>query len=546
MEKTFLKKIFAQAVSNISPDLVYYLEFDIPKNPDHGDLSCNIAMRLARVLKKSPRDIAQDIIGNLKYNSDDIENIEIAGAGFINISFSKNFYCKLFDTVRLEGSRFGKSSIGTGKRVNVEYVSANPTGMLHLGHGRNAVIGDSISNLYDWAGYEVTREYYFNNAGNQMNNLGASIYARYMQMTSPSFPFPEDGYHGDYIKLIAGEIRQEFGDSLESGSDENMTRIRKFGEKWCFKNINATLEKMNIYQDEYYNEDSLYSSGKIDELLSGFKSRNISYEKDGAVWMRLTELGLENDRVIVKSNGEPTYRLPDMAYHIEKFKRGYDLIVDVFGADHIATIPDVLAAVDFMGYDKEKVKVLIYQFVTLSENGVQVKMSKRTGKSYTLDQLLDELGGDVVRFFLLNRSISTHLEFDLGLAKEQSDKNPVFYLQYAHTRICSVIDKANEKNISIAEHCNYHLLTNDKETALIKQLLRFPNVLSIATEKHEPHIVADYLRTCASAYHKFYQNCRILSNDLDLTNSRLHLANMTKYVLSNGLNILGINAPLRM
>jgi len=547
MEKKYLLIIFTDALSTLSPDSVDLLAFDIPKNPEHGDLSCNIAMKLAKILKKSPRDIAQFIIDKLNYSSDKIEKIDIAGAGFINIKFSKEFYSDLFEQIYSDGKKFGMSDIGSEKKVNVEYVSANPTGKLHLGHGRNAVIGDSVSNLYEWAGYEVTREYYFNNAGNQMNNLGASVYARYMQVTKPDFPFPENGYHGDYIKLIAEEVRNRDGNSLESGSDDDMIQMRKAGESWCFENINATLAKMNIVQDEFYNEDSLYTSGKIDALLSEFKKKNISYEKDGAVWMKLSELGLENDRVIVKSSGEPTYRLPDMAYHIEKFRRGYDLIVDVFGADHIATIPDVLAAVDLMGYDKEKVKVLIYQFVTLSENGEQVKMSKRTGKSYTLDELLDELGGDVVRFFLLNRSISTHLEFDLSLAKEQSDKNPVFYLQYAHARICSVFDKAEEKDILFDDNnCDYKLLSHDNEIALIKQILRFPNVLNVAREKHEPHIVADYLRTCAASYHKFYHDCRILSDDINLTNARLHLAKMTKNVIANGLKILGINAPERM
>jgi arginyl-tRNA synthetase len=546
MEKQYLLKIFIDALSVISPDSVNLLAFDIPKNPEHGDLSCNIAMQLARILKKSPREIAENITSKLEYDSDKIEKVEIAGAGFINIKFTKGFYTDLFEKIRLIGNDFGRSNSGKGLRVNIEYVSANPTGMLHLGHGRNAVIGDSVSNLYAWAGYEVTREYYFNNAGNQMNNLGKSVYARYMQISNPKHPFPEDGYHGDYIKLIAEDIFNKNSGKFQSGSDSDMEFMRKAGENWCFENINTTLKKMNITQDEFYNEDFLYTSGKIDDLLIEFKTKNISYEKDGAVWMKLTELGLENDRVIVKSSGEPTYRLPDMAYHIEKFKRGYDLIVDVFGADHIATIPDVLAAVDFMGYDRKKVKVLIYQFVTLSENGEQVKMSKRTGKSYTLDELLDELGGDVVRFFLLNRSISTHLEFDLSLAKEQSDKNPVFYLQYAHARICSVFDKAKEKDFLINDECKYNLLTHDNEISLIKQLLRFPNVLDVAREKHEAHIVADYLRTCATAYHKFYHDCRILTDDSELTNARLHLAKMTKNVIANGLNILGISAPERM
>ncbi|HOQ50125.1 MAG TPA: arginine--tRNA ligase, partial [Candidatus Kapabacteria bacterium] len=330
------------------------------------------------------------------------------------------------------------------------------------------------------------------------------------------FPFPEDGYYGDYVKEIASDLYKSFGDKLKKGDFQDLSQIRKFGENWCFQKIKATLEKLNIKQDVFFNEDSLYKEGKIKELIEYFKSNNLAYEKDGALWLALSRMGLQEDRVIVKSSGEPTYRLPDIAYHREKFERNFDLIVDLFGADHIATYPDVLAALKAMGYDTDKIKVLIHQFVTLTENGEQVKMSKRTGKSYTLDELIDEVGPDVVRFFLLMRSINTHLEFDLSLAKEQSEKNPVFYLQYAHARICSIIDKIKNENHQIIDNPDLSVLTNPDEQNLIKQIYKFPSIILQAANKFEPYILAEYLKEVASEFHIFYHNCRIIGSQIEI------------------------------
>jgi arginyl-tRNA synthetase len=447
-------------------------------------------------------------------------------------------------------------------------VSANPTGLLHLGHGRNAAIGDTLANLYSWTGWTVTREYYFNNAGNQMTNLTKSIYARMMQISinENSFPFPEDGYHGEYVKTIAQELISRYKNSLHSGTVKDFEVIKKFGEEWCFDKIKQTLKRMNIEQDIFFNEDSLYKDGKIEQVLSELKEKNLSYEKDGAIWFSLSKLGLESDRVIVKSSGEPTYRLPDIAYHREKLLRGYDLVVDLFGADHIATVPDVLAGVQALGFDAKKVKVVIHQFVTLTENGEQVKMSKRTGKSYTLDELLDDVGEDVVRFFLIMRGVNTHLEFDLSLAKEQNDKNPVFYLQYAHARISSIFEKINmnrhsaldaespetcdDKRETVNEiqfdNANLELLQDGTEIKLIKQLMLFPASIQTASNKSEPQILCEYLREVAAAFHLFYHNCRVIGDDIELMKARLFLSNIAKIVLKNGLTILGISAPEKM
>lgn len=547
MKNIYLHKIIEDSVKllelNVIPDII----LEIPKVLEHGDLSTNIAFQLTKILRKPPVQIAKTIVDNLKYDKNLIDEVSIAGAGFINFRLSRLYYTLELEKIIETGNNYGRQNEGNGRKVNVEYVSANPTGLLHLGHGRNAVIGDTAANLYEWMGYDVTREYYFNNAGNQMNNLGKSVYARYMQLASRmDYAFPEDGYHGDYIKTIAQEVYEHYGDRLVDKKENNLKIFRKYAEEWCFDIIKKTLANLGIKQEVFFNEDSLYKDGKIQEVIDEFKKLDLAYEKDGALWLKLSQMGLEDDRVIVKSTGEPTYRLPDIAYHKEKFERGFDIIVDVFGSDHIATVPDVLAGVKALGYDSDKIKVLIHQFITLTENGEQVKMSKRTGKSYTLDELLAEVGSDVCRFFLLMRSISTHLEFDLALAKEQNEKNPVFYLQYAHARICSIFDKVKESGIEIEPNCDLTKLVKDEEISLIKQLINFPETIKLAAKRFEAQLITEYLREVASSFHIFYHNCRIIDAEPELRNARLALVNAARITLKNGLTILGINSPERM
>ncbi|MDA3844650.1 MAG: arginine--tRNA ligase [Candidatus Kapabacteria bacterium] len=548
MQKKYITPVFRNALNKIGVPEETELHFEAPKNPDHGDFSCNVAMRSAKAMKKPPRAIAEEIIAALDYDAKLIENVSIAGPGFINIKFTDGFYAEVLKTMDALGDQLGRSNLGEGRKVNVEYISCNPTGLLHLGHGRNASIGDTVSNLYEWTGWDVTREYYFNNAGNQMNNLAKSVYARYMEaLGNADFPFPEDGYRGEYIKQIAAEIKEEFGDKYKSGTEDDITFFRKAGEKWCFREIKKTLTRMNIEQDVFFNEDSLYTDGKIDAIIQDFKKLDLAYEKDEALWLKLSEMGLEEDRVIVKSSGEPTYRLPDMAYHREKFELGYDLMVELFGADHIATVPDVQAGIKALGYDTNKVRTLIHQFVTLSENGEQVKMSKRTGKNYTLDDLLDEVGPDVVRFFFLMRSVNTHLEFDLGLAREQSDKNPVFYLQYAHARICSMIAKAEDLEIKVNDNADFTLLNHKAEISLIKYIMNFGEAVKSSSTKCEPQVLTDFLREAAAAFHVFYHECRIISADSEeLRDARLKLASIARIMMKNGLVILGITTPEHM
>lgn len=523
------------------------LRFEQPKNEQFGDFATSIALSLSKELKRNPREIAQNIVDNLSFDTNFVERITIDGPGFINIKLTNDFFNSELERMFQIGENYGRSTKGNGKKVNVEYVSANPTGLLHLGHGRNACIGDSIANLYLWLGYEVTREYYFNNAGKQMQNLGRSIYARYRQLLGEqNYPFPEEGYHGDYIKDIASEIVEKYGSKYAAETNENLEFCKKYGENWCFEKIRSTLEKLNIYHDVFYNEDSLYSSGKIQEVVNKLKEKGLIYEKDGAIWFALTKLGLPEDRVVIKSTGEPTYRLPDIAYHREKFLRGYDLIIDILGSDHIATVPDVLAGLGALGFDTNKVKVVFHQFVTLMENGVQVKMSKRSGRSYTLDELIDEVGADVVRFFFVMRSVSTHLEFDLNLAREQSEKNPVFYLQYAHARICSIFDTAKERGLVFDTSIEPNCLSLPQEINLIKLQRRFHEVVEIAAEKFEPQILADYLYDLATAFHTFYHDCRIIGSEEPILSARFKLAKVTQIILRNGLNILGISAPTHM
>ena len=547
MMHRFIELSFIQAAKEIGIDAPS-INFERPKIADHGHLSTNIAMTLAKQLRKKPQDIAQEIIAHLNVDSTIIDKVEIAGAGFINIYLNPHaFHLAMMEMIAM-GSSYGTSKIGSGKTANIEYVSANPTGKLHLGHGRNAAIGDTVSNLLEWTGYTVTREYYFNNAGNQMNMLAKSIFARYQHLTgNTEYPFPEDGYHGEYIIEIAEKAFKQYGSTLSDENTETLSILRKMGEEWCFASIMNTLKKMNIHQDTFFNEDSLFTDGSIDSLLGELKKKDLSYEKDGATWMKFSEIDDSlTDRVIVKSTGEPTYRLPDIAYHRTKFERNYDLIVDIFGADHIATIPDVKAGIRALGYDISKLKVLIYQFVTLWDNGEQVKMSKRSGKSYTLDELIDEVGADVVRFFFLMRGAQTQLEFDLQIAREQNDKNPVYYLQYVHARICSLLRQIEEQQLEIQDTFEASLLTHSSELNLISILTRFEEVTIRAAHNLEPQMISEYLREVASAFHSFYHDCRILGMESSLMNARIHLAILTKTVMSNGLTILGISSPTSM
>ena len=541
--KEYLISLFEKAANKLPYLRDILISFEIPKIEAHGDLSCNAAMLLTKQLKKKPRDIAQEIISLLEIDEKVISKVEIAGPGFINFFFQPSFIAEIIKEIKKEKDNYGRSSDFKGKKANVEFVSANPTGPLTVGHGRNAVFGDTVANLLEWVGYEVDREYYFNNAGRQMRVLGDSVKFRYLELLGEKIDFPEDYYQGGYIKDIAQSLYKEYGDKLKNESPEGI--FKEKAEKEIFNEIKKTLSNLRIIHKIFYNENSLYEEGRIKKVLETFKEKNLSYEKEGATWFKLSELGNEQDKVIVKSSGEPTYRLPDIAYHVTKFERGYDLMIDLFGSDHNATYPDVLAGLKALGYDSDRVKVLIHQFVTILENGEVVKMSTRKANYITLDELTDEVGADVVRYFFNMRNITTHMNFDLTLAKKQSDENPVFYLQYAHARICSILKMVEKEELSASEE-NLNLLIAPEEQLLLRKLHQFKNEIFLSAHFYETHRVCSYLEELAAAFHKFYTFCRIIGSEKKLAEARISLAEATKVVIKNGLSILGVSAPERM
>jgi arginyl-tRNA synthetase len=542
-----LKKYLLQCFQKTAVKLPYLSEveisFDKPRIESHGDLSTNAAMLCAKKLKKNPREIANEIIQHLDINKDAVEKVEIAGAGFINFFFNQSFLSNVINEV-LEGKEsYGRSKKYFGKRANVEFVSANPTGPLTVGHGRGAVCGDTIANMLEWIGYKVDREYYFNNAGRQMRVLGDSVRLRYLELLNEIIEFPSDYYQGEYIKDIAGILYKENNDKLINESAEGV--FKEIAEKEIFSDIKRTLKRLSIVHNIFYNENTLYDEGKIERLLKKFEEKNLSYEKDGALWLKFTELGNEQDKVIVKSTGEPTYRLPDVAYHITKFERNYDLIVDIFGADHNATYPDVLASLRALGYDVDNVKTIIHQFVTIIQDGEVVKMSTRKANFITLDELIEETGADVVRYFFNMRSVTSHMNFDLSVAKKHSDENPVFYLQYAHARICSILRMVKEEEINISTE-NLKLLITSEEQNIMKKLWLFEDEVLFAALSFEPNRICAYLEELAALFHRFYNLHRIIGSEIKLAEARIALITAVQIVLKNGLTILGLDAPERM
>ncbi len=509
-------------------------------NKEFGDFSSNIALSISKELSQNPLETAQKLKESMGDSSLEIDEITVSKPGFINFRISNKYYYDMLDQI-LKNSDFGKSGHGKGKTANVEFVSANPTGPLTVGHGRNAVLGDAVSNILEWNGFSVTREYYFNDAGRQMMVLSESVEARYFETLNKPSEFPEDGYQGSYINDIAKEMISEFGENLSSGD----ALFKQVPEKKIFQQIKNTLKKLGISFDQFSNEKTFYDNGDINRLLDELESNDLIYKKDGATWFKSSALGKEQDRVFIKGSGEPTYRVPDTAYHRNKIERKFDLIIDVFGADHMDTYPDVLIALQALGYKTDHIKVLLYQFVTLLRGGEKIKMSTRKANFITLDELIDEVGVDVVRYFFIMRGVNTHLNFDLDLAADQSEKNPVYYLQYAHARISNIIQRSRKANIEPLSY-NSELLIHGQEIALLKKLEQFPGVVRASLSSLEPQTIANYLQDTAGNFHKYYAECRIIGNDENLTKARITLALATKKVLANGLGILGISAPEKM
>jgi len=519
---------------------------ELPKHAAHGDFSTNMAMIVAGKEKKNPREIAAQLIAKLSEHTELFDKVEIAGPGFVNFFVRSEVWQSVIKPVCEKAYSYGSSEIGRNKKVLVEFVSANPTGPLSIGHGRQAVLGDSIARLLEATGHDVTREYYYNDAGRQMRVLGASTRARYMELLDLEGEFPEDGYQGEYIYDIARKLLSEKGDSLKD--TEDTMPFKETAEQEIFANIAETLARLDIKFDNYYNEHSLYEEGLVDDVVARLREKDLAYDQDGAVWFKTSEFGQEQDRVIIKSTGEPTYRLPDIAYHREKIKRGFDWLIDIFGADHIATVPDVLAGLRALGYDDSRVTVVLHQFVTLTREGKQVKMSTRKANFVTVDELFDEVGPDVIRFFFLMRKADSQLEFDLDLAAKESQENPVFYVQYANARLRSIQRKARERIITRnpLQEVSLEKLTLPEELNMLKALASFPELVENAALDLAPHRVIFFLMDLAGQFHSYYNRHLVISDDPELTQARLWLAEALRIVFHNGLRVVGLSAPESM
>ncbi|MEW6556152.1 MAG: arginine--tRNA ligase [Elusimicrobiota bacterium] len=539
-----IKKIIDTALTELKIINGLSYSVELPPATITADVSTNIALLLSKILKKNPSQLAAPIIEKLKK-----EKI-IADAkfqsGFINIILSDDFLFEQLKRAIIQADNFGKTGFLKNKKILVEFVSANPTGPLTVGHGRGTVIGDSISRILESLGCKVTREYYFNDAGLQMGILANSVYLRYRQLIGENVSFLEDHYQGEYIKEIAQKCRLEKGDNL---TEKDLDYFKNVAIEYCFAGIKKDLKNMGVVFDSYFNESSLYQTGDIKKTISDLNSTGYTYEKEGALWFKSTEFGASKDKVLLRSttDKEPTYRVTDIAYHRKKYERDYDILIDLFGCDHQDTYPDVIAALKVLGYDTSKIVVKIYQFVTLTSSGKQVKMSTRKANYITLSQLIDEIGVDAVRFFYLMRHMEAHLDFDLDLAKKQAPENPVYYVQYAHARICSIFREAEKANSKFQiPNSKLENLKLQEERQLIKQILYFEDIIELAARNYAPHYLTKYLQTLASLFHFYYNKVRIITANAQLTSARLQLCQAVKTVLKNGLYILGVSAPERM
>lgn len=521
---------------------------EVPKDKAHGDFATNIAMQLARIAKKAPRAIAEELVANFDREQAGIEKIEIAGPGFINFFLDNGYLRELIPQVLTEKDDYGSSDVGQGEKVLIEFVSANPTGDLHLGHARGAAVGDTIANIMDKAGYKVSREYYINDAGNQIENLAASLNARYLQVLGEDQPMPEDGYHGQDIIDIAKQLVDEAGDQYRQLDEkERLAFMREYGLKKELEKIKQDLNAYRVEFDKWFSETSLYESGQVERGLQVLKDKNETYEKDGATWLRSTAYGDDKDRVLVKQDGTYTYLTPDISYHLDKFDRGHDRLIDVLGADHHGYIPRMRAAIQALGYDPARFNVQIIQMVSLFQGGEKVKMSKRTGKAVTLRELMEEVGVDATRYFFAMRSPDTHLDFDMDLAVSKSNENPVYYIQYAHARVCSILRQGEELGIPYSANTDLSPIASEKEYELLKAIGEFPGAVAEAATKQIPQRIANYAYDLAQALHSFYNVTRVIDTEnKDLSAARLALMKATQMTIKNALALLGVEAPEKM
>lgn len=525
---------------NISTEINFVVE--IPKDNSNGDYATNVAMQLTRVLRKNPRMIAEEIVSLFDKQACDLEKIEIAGPGFINFFVKSTSFSPLINHVLEKKDKFGSQDYGKGKKYDVEFVSANPTGDLHLGHAWQAALGDSICNLLEFVGYDVTREYYVNDAGVQILKLSQSIYARYQQALGIDVKFPEDGYHGRDIINFANQLKQQHGDSL---LDKPLTYFRKIGIEHELDKIRKDLDYFRVKFDVYSHEVKLYEDGLVDNVIPTLRQKGYIYEKDDAIWFKTTEFGDDKDRVVKKSDGTYTYFLPDIAYHQNKLERGFDYLVNILGADHHGYIKRMEAAICALGYQKDQIQYVIHQMVKLIKDGEELKLSKRTGKAYTLKDLCDEIGVNATRFQFASKNPGSHMELDIDLAVKQSNENPVYYIQYAHARCHSIMEQYEKLDVEV--DTSGSMLTNPKEIDLLKHIGEFEKVVLDAALNKAPFKITNYLYTLASLFHTFYNECKVIDKEnLKLTSQRVVLAKMTRITIKNGLQLVGVEALNKM
>jgi len=522
---------------------------EVPKDKAHGDLATNAAMQLTKIARKNPRQIAEAILANLNKEKASILSAEIAGPGFINFRLDKSYLYSVIGEVLERGADYGRVNAGQGSKVQVEFVSANPTGSLHLGHARGAAVGDALCNLLDFAGYDVTREYYINDAGKQVANLAASIEARYRQALGQSAEMPEDGYFGVDIVGFAKELTEKEGDRLLSLSDEERFRFfRGYGLERELDKIKRDLGRFGVEFDVWFSETSLYENKRVEAALDALRAQGHVYEQEGAVWLNTTAFGDDKDRVLVKNDGSYTYLTPDIAYHMDKYGRGFDKMINIWGADHHGYIPRMKAAMSALGNDAEKLTVLIAQMVSLFQNGEKVKMSKRTGKAITVEDLMDEVGVDAIRYFFTMRSMDSHLDFDMDLAVSTSNENPVYYVQYAYARICSIFRQAEEQGIALAPVAEAPLakLTAEHELDLLRKMGELPETIAVAAASYAPHQMIRYVYELAALFHSYYRAERVITEDAEQSQARLQLLAALRVVLGSCLKLVGVSAPEQM
>jgi arginyl-tRNA synthetase len=542
----------AQQAGQLPPGEVPAFEVEIPRSEQFGDYSTNLAMVLARQVRRNPREVADILLVHLLEEARQwVERAEIAGAGFLNFYLKPGWTGEVVRHILQQGEHYGETTLGAGKRVLIEFVSANPTGPLTLGHGRNAVVGDTLARLLQALGYQVEREFYINDgqSSTQIRNFALSVLTRYQQLRGEPAEMPDDAYHGDYVIEIAKWIRQQYGDTVDQGEpSEVLKRFEQWATSQVLQEQQRDLSDFRVQFDRWFSEQSLYDTGAVVRTLQRLREMGYAYESEGALWLRSTAFGDEKDRVLVRANGMPTYLASDIAYHLDKYERGYDLLVNLWGADHHGYVARMKAAVAALGYNPDQLVILIYQLVNLFRGAEPVRMSKRTGELITLREVMDEIGVDALRFFYLLRSHDSTLDIDLELAKEQSEKNPVFYVQYAHARICSIERVAAEQGVPFPtlEETDLSPLTHPEEVALVKRLAEFPEEVRFAGLQYAPHRLTTYAIDVARAFHRFYTECRVLSDDLHLTKARLLLIRAARIVLHNTLALMGVSAPERM